>query len=444
MRLHRFTLLGLVAFAFGCSGGQTGDLSGKNDKDGDHTGENGVLGGCDEVKDELGSFDERTPSGSAEQLLAFAEQSFDAPLTWRAPKEGASWSLSPEAGESSIHIEVTRGEKAYELSYEQPANEQGQLSNAICPAPGLGVDAHVKVTTAGGALLEEYDTLLRSQGPHFASFSVPIDLSKLGGALTAASSNPNAKLVQLTLAATLSAAGTTGSLSGIEQVELGEVASAGLALLAVWPDVLACASTDLMQDGVGVAVAADADALGITGDAAAELLSSMTPVDIDWEQGGSRTKLTVTASLSGEGCMRPATGPFPEHTWGSVTYPALYAVESADGRVKSEYAGTLQSFPNLDGNANDVSAEARVVFAPNQVAATGFSGIEVPAGVEALVVELQERHSSALATGSLFLNGVSSPPCPMADPEPQPGMGASSPGCAGQMRHVLEAGTWGP
>jgi hypothetical protein len=444
MRLHRFTLIGLVALTSGCGGGQTGDLSGRNGEDGRKTGENGTLGGCDEVKGELSGFDEVTPDGSAEQLLAFAEQSFDAPLTWRAPREGAAWSASPESGESSIHIEVTRGQKAYALSYQQPTSEQGQLSNAICPQSGLGVDAHIVVTTAGGALLEEYDTLLRSAGPHFATFSVDVDLSKLGGALTVASSNPKAKLVQLTLTGTLSAAGTTGKLSGMEQTDLGEVSSAGQALLAVWPDAAACASTDVMKDGVGVPVASEVSALGITGDAAAELLSSMTPVGIEWEQSGTSTELTVETTVTGEGCVRPVTGYLQEHAWGEVTYPASFAVESSDGRVKSEYQGTLVSFPSWDGNRNGVSAEAYVVFAPTQVAATGFSGIEVPQGVEQLVVDFEARVTGDLETGSIFLNGMSMPPCPMADPAPQPGMGASSPGCAGEMRQVLEAGTWGP
>src|SRR5690348_4258702 len=100
MRLHWLPLIGFSALSLGCAGGQTGDLSGSNDG-GNETGGN-VAGGCEEHRQELGSLDEVTDYGSAEQILAFAEASFDAPLTWKAPGENATWSAGPETGESAI------------------------------------------------------------------------------------------------------------------------------------------------------------------------------------------------------------------------------------------------------------------------------------------------------------------------------------------------------
>jgi hypothetical protein len=440
MRLHQLPLIGYSVLSLACSGGQTGDLSGSND-DGGGT-EVGNVGGCEERRQELDSLEEMTEYGSAEQVLAFAEKSFEAPLTWREPGASASWSVGPETGESSIQIDVARGEKAYLLSYEAKENENGLAVGVLCPPPQLGVEARVTVSTEGGALSETFDTVLRSQGGRLATFSVPLDLTKLSGDLAVSYSKPGAKLVQVGLDATLMPEGTTGSLSGIEQIEHGDAVSAGGAVLAVWPDAPACAIGDGARDGSGLAVAAEESALGITGEAAAALISSMTPVAVEWLDGTS-TELTVTTTLQGDGCLRAsfASGLPMEHAGGSVTYPALFKVESADGRVNGEYAGTLVSFPEGDGHG--VTAQSLTQLTPQQVAESGFSSVEVPSGVDYLVVGFDARRTGTLETGSIYLNGMSSPQCPTEpEPEPAPGMGGSLPGCPGAMRTVIETAGW--
>jgi hypothetical protein len=434
MRFHVLPTFALALLAFGCEGGQTGDLSG-NTKDGNETG---GYNGCEEHRQKLGSLDEMTDYGSAEQVLAFAERSFDAPLTWRAPRDGASWSAGPESGASSIHIDVVRGESAYLLTYETKPNEDGSEIGLGCPSPQLGVEAHVTVTTEGGALSESFDTLIRSQGAHLATFSVGLDLTKLDGELAVSYSTPNAKLVQVSLNATLMAEGTTGSLGGIEQVEHGEVVSAGQAVLAVWPDAPACSAGQSYQDGSGIGVAADANALGITGNAAAELISGMTPVGVAWLDGSS-TELTVTTELLGDGCLRASNPGYGQEAGGTVTYPARFGVVSADGRVNGEYTGTLVSYP--EGDAHGVTANAFQDLTLEQVAQSGFAGAEVPSGVERLRVSFEARHVGVVAEGSLRLQGVSDPPC-LTEPQPEPGGGMSVPGCAGSMVTAIESATW--
>jgi hypothetical protein len=437
MRFQVLPAFALTLLAFGCEGGQTGDLSG-NTKDGNETG---GFNGCEEQRQKLGSLDEVTEYGSAEQVLAFAERSFDAPLTWKAPRNGASWSAGPETGASSIHIDVARGENAYLLTYESKPNEDGIEIGLGCPPPQLGVEAHVTVTTEGGALSESFDTLLRSQGAHLATFSVPLDLAKLDGELTVSHSAPNASLVQMRLDATLMAEGTTGSLSGIEQVEHGEVVGAGPALLAVWPDAPACSVGESHQDGSGIGVAADANALGITGDAAAELISGMTPVGVVWLDGSS-TELTVTTELLGDGCLRASNPGFGQEAGGTVTYPARFSVASADGRVNGEYTGTLLSYP--EGDAHSVTANAFQDLTLEQVAQSGFVGAQAPSGAERLRVSFEARRAGVVAEGALRLQGISDPPCltEPQQPQPGPGGGMSVPGCAGSMVMAIESATW--
>ena len=89
MRLHQLSCFGFSALLLGlgsaCSGGQTGDLSGKNDGNGQETGHNASQG-CDEHRTELTSFDEETSAGSARELLSYAERRFDAPIDAEPPK----------------------------------------------------------------------------------------------------------------------------------------------------------------------------------------------------------------------------------------------------------------------------------------------------------------------------------------------------------------------
>jgi hypothetical protein len=434
-------MFALAVLAFGCSGGQTGDLSGSNDDDGG--GETVGSNGCEERRVELGSLDEMTDYGSAEQILAFAEQSFDAPLTWKEPRQGASWTAGPESGESAIHIEVTRGQKAYLLSYEaKQSAQEGPAIGVLCPPPQLGVEAHVTVTTEGGALAEEVDTLLRSQGPELATFGVRLDLAKLGGDLAVSFSNPKAKLVQLSLEATLTAAGTTGHLAGIEQIDAGGVSSAGQALLAVWPDAPACSVGGAYQDSSGIGVAVDAPALGISGLAAAELLSSMTPVGIAWLDGAS-TQLELTTTLLGDGCLRASNSSIPGESGGTVTYAASFKLKSDDGRLQGEYTGTLVSYP--EGDAHGVTAEAFRELSLAQVSESGFVDAQVPTGAERLVVAFNARRVGVVESGSVVLNGISDPPCVTEpqQPQPEPGGGMSSPGCSGSMVTHIESAAWG-
>src|SRR5215217_5478510 len=90
MRLQRLSSFGFSALALvlaaGCSGGQTGDLSGKGDRTDQKVGHE-ASGGCDEQRVEV-DFDEQTEAGSAEELLSYAERTFDAPLTWKTAGQG--------------------------------------------------------------------------------------------------------------------------------------------------------------------------------------------------------------------------------------------------------------------------------------------------------------------------------------------------------------------
>jgi hypothetical protein len=445
MRTHQLTSFGVVALALGlvvgCEGGQTGDLSGQNDRPNGET----ASGGCDEHKQPLASFDEMTEAGSANQLLAFAEGKFDAPLTWKAPSSGQAWSVGPESGQGQVHLEVTRGQHAYLLTYS-PHQQTGEGAaidiGVICPPTQLGVEARVDVTTDGGALDESYSTLLRSSTAGVAQVSVPFDPANVGGELTVSSSNPQAKLVQLQLAATLTEAGMTGRLAGLEQTTYGtgpdSVVGAGEAVLAVWPDAEACRSSS--RDGGGLGVAVEDEVLGSTGVATLAALAPGEPQPITW-QDGVQTTLTIGIEASGEGCFR-VRDEIPLELGGgpSVSYPVVISLKSADGRLDGTYAGQVIAIGS--GAGRSVVADASLQLAVNEADQSGFSGVDVPSGADSLMLRLETTLEGGMIAGTVRLVAITDPDCgsPASSPSSDGSQGA--PGCPGQTQTPIETASW--
>jgi hypothetical protein len=444
MRLHQFTFFAFSALALGCAGGQTGDLSGGHDTGGEQA--NGG-GNCEMHKQKLESFDEMTALGTPEQVLEFAEKTFEAPLTWAAPAPNQTWQVGPESGTSSIHLEVTRGESAYYVTYTPKQNDSGaEIASVgvLCPEPQIGVDVHVELSTEGGALNESFDTLLLAGSTRVATISRPIDFDELSGSLAVTYSDPEVELVQVGLNVTLMPEGMTGSIGGIEQRTQGDAvsASAGRAgAIAVWPDSAACDDQD--GDGSGLGVLPDQNALGITGNAAGELLSGTTPVAVTWRDG-TETELTLAVEIAGEGCLKISNNyGLDGGENGMATYPATFTLTSEDGRLDGIYSGKLFTYPNGDGS--DINAEAFLELPAAQIAESGFPMAEAPSGAHRVAVRLQVlMENGALTEASVALNGLTDPPCVTTPPEPMatPGGGMGSPGCEGTHVTPIESASW--
>jgi hypothetical protein len=430
-QLARFGFLVLVpGLAAACAGGQTGDLSGEH-----NTGDSG---GCDEQRKELPTFDTQTDAGSAAELLAYAEQTFDVPITWQSAPQGQSWSAGPESGKGRVHVAVSRGKHAYQLTYTQKPSSSGLDVAAICPPPALAVEAHVDVTTDGGALAESFDTLLRSTVKGVAMFGAPLDLSNLGGSLAVSIPNKNEKLVQLGIEATLTSAGSTGSISGMDQIESGGAVGAGKAVLAVWPADAACASLDPAGEGLGLAM--DDEVLGESG---AQTLADFAEegVDVAWLDQ-STTKLKVGFESLGDGCFRVRSDVPVEIGGGpTATYPVRFVFSSEDGKLDGKYDGQIIV---SGGSHRRVEASAYRELAVSDVDQSGFSGVSVPAGTDALRINVQLQKGEQGGTGTVQLLGVTKPPCltEPVKPMPTPGGGSAVPACAGESVTPLESASW--
>lgn len=442
MRLHHFSSLGFAAFMLAlvpaCAGGQTGDLSGEHDGNGTETGSSG----CEEHKEKLAGFDTETDFGTAEQVMAYAEKSFEAPITWKEAPEGQVWSAGPESGVGAVHVDVARGDSAYLLTYTAKPNESGLEIGTICPPPQLGVEVHVSVTTDGGALAESYDTLLRTNAPGVASISVPFDLTKLDGSFAVSTSMPGAKLVQLSLDATFMESGMSGSISGIQQIDTGGAtgaSSASGAVLAVWPESAACEA--LFDDGGGLDMPLESTALGATGADSLASVAVAEPAAFKWLDG-SESKLTVVVESTGDGCFRVNDLPVEIGGGAGVTYPVAIGVKTEDGRLDGEYAGRV--VVTGSGTDRQVIASAYLDLGVDQVGESGFTDVTVPDGSDALRLRFESQLVDGVASGKVELFAVTQPPC-QTNPQPPmstPGGGMSTPGCQGESLTKLEVASW--
>jgi hypothetical protein len=275
------------------------------------------------------------------------------------------------------------------------------------------------------------------------TLSVPLDLTKLDGSLAVSFSRAGAKLVQTSLQATLMAEGTTGSISGLEQVDSGTgstgVSSASGATLAVWPDSEACHA--LYQDGGGLGLAVDQQVLGATGTDTLASVATAAPTPITW-MDGTDTTLTVDIEPTGDGCFRVTNLPAELGGGPTVSYPVTINAKSADGRLDGTYLG--QVVVTGTGSARQVTASAYLQLSVDEVALSGFESTTVPDGVDGLMMQFESKLDGGSASGSVQLYALTNPPCltEPQEPMPTPGGGASAPGCAGQSRTQLEIASW--
>jgi hypothetical protein len=274
---------------------------------------------------------------------------------------------------------------------------------------------------------------------------VPFDPTNVGGTLQISTSSPQTKLVQLELSATLTAEGMTGSLAGIEQTTSGSgpnsAVSARDAVLAAWPDSEAC--RPFFQDGAGLGVRVQDEALGFTGDATIASLVPEAAQPITW-LNGEQTTLSIEIAADGDGCFRVRDQLPPDLGGGpSVRYPVTISLKSADGRLDGSYPGMVVATGS--GAARNVTAETVLELAVDQAPQSGFSGVEVPSSADSLRFRVETSLEGGTSMGTVQLVALTGPDCTPDKPTPLPGdssQGASSPGCAGQTQTPIESASW--
>jgi hypothetical protein len=430
-----------LALCLACSGGQTGDLSGRN---GDGGGEGNSSGQCEEILHPLGALDEATSLGfTAEQMLEFAAGEFHMPIVWQ---ESTAVEFGPESGTGELTLNVAYdGGSAYfvESRPRDTGQEDGPgLALGSACRDSVRVEVTVSATTAGGALSETFTAKLDAASRFSATFSKELDPAALSGSFEISAVNPaEGQVKQFGMNATLTPFGVTGTLTSIVEVHYpgpngGAVGAMGVTY-ATFPGSVACAGDG--GDGTGFALPVGDQVAGFSGAQAIEQWSSATPVAVTWLDGSS-TELTLAATSSGDGCARLGEW-FSDEPF-RVSYPVQIAASSADGKLDGAYAGEIIVLADAEGNAGTILGTAVLPLTLAQVAQSGFSNAGDVSAYHRLALWLQSELVTPEFSGFLVLNGLVDPPCLTNPPEPDPG-GMGSPGCSGTEVTPIERAEWG-
>ncbi|HEX2669342.1 MAG TPA: hypothetical protein VHM25_00640, partial [Polyangiaceae bacterium] len=210
MRGARFLPTVMVALVAGCGGGQTGDLSGENAKDG---GNVAAGQGCDEQLSEISLDDASALGFDARRVLALTAPGFQTDLAWQALD---NVEYSPSASQSTVALSFRSLDKAWlvhSIPEESSGEGGGTLVGVICPRDRLRVAVHVDLQSADGALAESFDGALDASSPVVAKLEHAIDLNQVTGSFAITHVTP------------LAAVGS-GSAS-VENVRFGAVLTPG-------------------------------------------------------------------------------------------------------------------------------------------------------------------------------------------------------------------------
>ena len=230
MRVARFFPTVMVAaLVAGCGGGQTGDLSGENDKDG---GNLAAGHGCEEQLSEIALDDASALGFDARRVLALAAPGFQTDLAWQALD---NVEYSPSASQSTVALTFRSLDKAW-LVHSVPEESSGEgpgtLVGVICPQDRLRVAVHVDLQSADGALAESFDGALDAGSPVVATLEHAIDMTHVTGSfaithvtpLTAVGSG-SASVENVSFDAVLTPGGMAGGLTGVLSSQNSQVAS---------------------------------------------------------------------------------------------------------------------------------------------------------------------------------------------------------------------------
>lgn len=431
-----FSMLSVLLLA-ACGGGQTGDLSGRNDGGGQNVGGQQ----CEDILHPLSSLDETTSLGfSAAQVLEFAEGEFTAPIVWGTPN---NVTFGPESGTGELTMTVTYDGGAIHFvdSVPQAGTGEGLLLGGPGCADSIRIDVTVSVQTAGGALAETFETTLDARSLVAASFSKDLDPEALGGSFEILSVTPaEGQVKQFGLNATLTPFGATGTLSSIVEVQGASVVSAGWVTYATFPGSGACADDpESGGDDTGFPTSITADVRGFSGAQAIEQWNAATPITVAWRDG-TETELTLVATSEGDGCVR--LGAWYDEELYRATYPVRIVASSADGRLDGEYTGKIEVVPDASGNVTRIFGSASVPLTLDQAGQSGFSELGDLSEYHRLHLKLSSTLSQGEFSGFLGLDGLTDPPC-VTEPPPIDPSGMGAPGCEGTHVTPIEKAQWG-
>ncbi len=393
--------------AAGCAGGQTG---------GEFGAENGTGGGtaleggssCEEDTTEL-ELDEVSPLGfSAEDVLALAEGTHEATLTW-APDEASMATTTLESGTTAVTLVVEAAGPASFVDAEPPSSggTVGMIAlGRVCP-DRVDVPVTVTLTTADGALDETLEGTLSATDAGSATLLVPIELDELEGTLSFEVVSPEGGVpIQTRLEVVFGEGIFAGRLSGTIEQRTDRVATAAGATYAEW-------GYDACEQGAFPVDPGSPEA--ITSAALLEVVNGASPLAVTWGDG-TETTLSLAAVADGPTvCWRPASEElgYPEDAY---LVSAEVTMTSADGRLDAVQGVTLEAAA-ANGAPTAItlrSAGAQPVEPEEFEDSYGLTGVELGDATDAyltLDLDFQIEGDTVVAEGALTVFGIPPTDC---------------------------------
>ncbi len=404
-RWNALTLAALIA-TLGCAGGQSGgELGG----DGEGTTDGGS---CEETAKPL-ALDEASAIGvTAEQILAFAEGTHEATLTYLPD----SWSatavaLTPE-GESTTVTVVIEAQGTAAFIDSEPVERRADGGPMIAMDLGtpcqdyVAIDVSVRLTTADGALDETLDGKLVAYGESQAKLSLPLELDALGGSFAVEVLEPEGgETVQTSVDVTFGTGVFVGDFGGVIELIDGDATQAGLVTYGSW-GYGACESGMVPAQGA------------LEAGAVLDLLNEYTPLTVTWAEGAT-TELNLAATADGPVCVELAD-PVLDVEGGRYTLAAELSLDTEDGRLATARPVSV-TIEASDGEITELGVSfATLDFTTPQTFAStyGLSGVELGDHTDiSLLLDLgyTVNEGEAVVEGELRVVGI--PPTDCVDTE---------------------------
>lgn len=231
-------LASVGVFLAGCLGGQTGgEINGEGGTGAPRPPAGPVQEDCTDERTVVALADASRLGFSGADVLALALGTHRAALHWSPPPHVVPF--GPELGESAIEMSIEYHDGAVRLVKTKMSSAAGQEVPALgCQPDRLEVDVVVRVTTAGGALDEQFTTALVASAPGHASLSAVLAVESLAGSFFV---DPPAQYRARTMSvkAEFSAASFTGSLLGVVEQQSGSGPDSSVSAIfteyARWP-----------------------------------------------------------------------------------------------------------------------------------------------------------------------------------------------------------------
>ncbi len=429
--------LGLVA---ACTAGQTGGEIGAGEPNGtggtEGTGGGPTTGGglCEVTDTTLVPAHEVTPLGySADQILAFAGGAHRVPVQWKdGSSEFATLSTTPTSGATELELTVSYEDGEVSLVQRRAGTSDG-AGPAIASDPcndQLTIEVAVQVKTDNGAFDDTFPATLTVDTASHASLHIDFDPEDLGGTFRTDVLTPaDAVAKQFALDAAFAPGGFAGGITGMITGGNEQVAYAGGAEFARWPE-------GHCSEIRGIPMAVTDEGLG---QAAWDALAYEAPLAFRWEDG-TETALTLElSSPDGEGCYQYEGFSGLEY----VSFDVQAHAQTADERIDGTWS-LAASIELTNGVPSRTTLYQRGNFGAVPVAsfesATGISGADLTGQEQAgfdLQLESDLSAEPSTRSGTFAIVGVTPASCPtVAVPD-----GSESPGCAGTETTELETAT---